>query len=649
MFEQTIETTIGHLGALVIGDAPGVTRREIARSSLPSGIRKMFDLDVERWVKEERERILVASHFRFDSDVASMIRDLSVHFRESAFFTREEFLAGLDRAVKLHFNYVCRPQWTMRRFIFADCENATVDSILSALDTFTEYEYYRIILREYFEKKDITVLHARKFEDLVASIDKELSRNLDTRKLAQLMQPVFEFFALGDRDDPTIDASERTIPIEAAILFYDDKDLATVVETLERSKELRGDITMHDLIMLLGEADIALSLDISTLISRHVDGHTAPAEVTASAAREYEIPEFGAFPTADSQEDLDEPALAAAFDDQSTTRAPVFAYDATDTPDQDFLADMSLDSSEAPLDMDPDSHDPAVSTPMEALASTLPDEFEAVLRDDRPGEEPENDLSFDDAETDTTLQSPYSIDGVSFQEEVLSSETEADERTEGYLDDPTGISRISTGSGQVQGDEISLDNIVLSDQTSVIPDHPDMHDPSSYAMGDLETTSLVMSLDDLIAGVPVEKETYKEDILAALELDSLDDDASPAQPGASSSTLDSVMQQDPGKQSVARVESVAEDVVAPGEIIARYGDLQALISAADRKRYVRKLFGRSESSYDQAIAALNGKATWREASEAIDELFLKHEVDLYSRVAVKFTDDVYKRYMTKKV
>jgi hypothetical protein len=84
------------------------------------------------------------------------------------------------------------------------------------------------------------------------------------------------------------------------------------------------------------------------------------------------------------------------------------------------------------------------------------------------------------------------------------------------------------------------------------------------------------------------------------------------------------------------------------EIIATYGDLKTLIPAAEKKKYVRKLFEKSEDAYDRSIDALNAKPTWREASELIDELFFKNNIDMYSRVAVTFTDEVYKRYHRKK-
>jgi hypothetical protein len=647
MFEQAIETTIGHLGSLVIGDAHGVTRNEIAHSSLPAGIKKMFDLDVERWVKEEQVRILASPHFHFDSELDSMIRDLSVNFRDSAYFTREEFLAGLDRAVKLHFNYVCRPQWTMRQFIFADCENASADSILAALETFTEYEYYRIILREYFEKKAITTLHARKFEDLVSSIDKELCRNLDTRKLAQLMQPVFEFFALGDGENASIDAGERTIPIEAAILFYDDKDLATVVETLERCKEQRGDATMHDLIMLLGEADIALSLDISTLISRHVDGHRAETEVSASAAREYEIPEFDAFSASDSQEVFGDHFLDTEVDEASVSLGD--DLEETELPGSVILTDTALDFSDAPDAKEGYFADHSTSSQFNALDAVLPDEFESVLGEDELVDDAMTDLTIGFSDASVSPPSPYSLEEDLVQDAVYSSESVSNDSPEETRLDTFDILPSRVVSGEIVGDEISLDNIILSDQTSVLPDHQGAGYDSGFATGDSETTSLVMSLDDLIAGVPIEKETYKEDILAALELDSLDDDVSPVATGASPPVHDKVARVGGSERPFLRNEASAEDSSASAEIIARYGDLHSLINAADRKRYVRKLFGRDEAVYERAITLLNGKASWREASECIDELFVRHEVDLYSRLAVKFTDDVYKRYMTKKV
>ncbi len=86
----------------------------------------------------------------------------------------------------------------------------------------------------------------------------------------------------------------------------------------------------------------------------------------------------------------------------------------------------------------------------------------------------------------------------------------------------------------------------------------------------------------------------------------------------------------------------------PAAVIAKFGDLQQLISSSDKKKYMKKIFSRNEERYAQAIDMLNSKPTWKEASEYIDEIFLTNDVDMYSRVAVHFTDEIYKRYLPKK-
>jgi hypothetical protein len=73
-----------------------------------------------------------------------------------------------------------------------------------------------------------------------------------------------------------------------------------------------------------------------------------------------------------------------------------------------------------------------------------------------------------------------------------------------------------------------------------------------------------------------------------------------------------------------------------------------MIPPSEKKKYIRKLFDKNDDAYERSIDALNAKPNWREASELIDELFFSNNIDMYSRVAVTFTDEVYKRYQKRK-
>jgi hypothetical protein len=95
-------------------------------------------------------------------------------------------------------------------------------------------------------------------------------------------------------------------------------------------------------------------------------------------------------------------------------------------------------------------------------------------------------------------------------------------------------------------------------------------------------------------------------------------------------------------------EEIEGNGVSSEAVIREFGDLNQLLTVADRKKYSKKLFNKNEEAFTRALQVLNGKTTWRQASEYIDELFIKHDIDMYSRLAVKFTDDIYKRYANKK-
>lgn len=73
-----------------------------------------------------------------------------------------------------------------------------------------------------------------------------------------------------------------------------------------------------------------------------------------------------------------------------------------------------------------------------------------------------------------------------------------------------------------------------------------------------------------------------------------------------------------------------------------------MITLSDRKKIIKRVFKGSEENYEKAIAALNQKQTWREASLYLDqEVFRRYDVDEYSMEAVKLTDTVFDRHFNK--
>ncbi len=89
------------------------------------------------------------------------------------------------------------------------------------------------------------------------------------------------------------------------------------------------------------------------------------------------------------------------------------------------------------------------------------------------------------------------------------------------------------------------------------------------------------------------------------------------------------------------------DVVSE-KIKGKYlADLNTMISRKQQKKFIKKVFKKDERHYQKFIDYLNGVATWKQASAAIDDLLYQTGVNPYARDALELSDLVYNRYFPK--
>ncbi|MDT8322482.1 MAG: hypothetical protein RRA94_00110 [Bacteroidota bacterium] len=689
MFERKIEETIAFLLKETIADQDSITSRQIFASEIPEALKRMFEQDVDIWVVEERARMTQSPHFRYeDSDIVGLFEQIILRVREHAVFSRNEYVERLEKNVKLLFNYLCRPQWTLQKYLFADREHAATDDIVDGLRYFWNYEYYRIILQEYFNKKDLTVMQARKFGELLNHIDSEVVRNFDSRKLAHLAEPIFTLFSIGSGSE------EKFVPVEALSIFFDDKNLLSIVERLDREKELREQITLHDLVMVISEVDFTMSFDISAIVNEHVhQAGVMKPERNVTAGEDFEVPEI----TAPEHEEEDRREIGHEDGD----------LDFVITDEEDAVVEQhydSIPSMEDDLLLEEDAVDE------DALATTIEAE-EQYAAEDTADTETDDALRISDEEyieDDDSMQDDFPSDAGAYGETLLEDNEELpdmddyDSTVETILDIEQQLEEQDTipdlsleGEQEDENEDYALVEEEMHDSSgaqyggnaghagagsSVLDDLPDIsleeEEDSSPEPGednaeldidwekeaedipdmDLEETADEGKAlpDDSIPGISLENEDQlkpAEELLGELDLDLDDLDEKESPSPRRHNDIPIVEEEVPEARSSARTEEPTDDDTPSRpvqEVVAEFGDLKQLIPAGDRKKYVKKLFRKDDEAFDRAMNVLNGKATWREASEYIDELFIKHDVDMYSRLAVKFTDDVYKRYLNEK-
>jgi hypothetical protein len=546
MFEQNIEKVTQHLINTTIGTRATISLGQISSSSIPTAVKHFFDVDSDKWVEEEKQRLLQAPHFDYsDNDVIRMFHEFVVGAKERVTFARDEFVEALDQHVKLIFNYVCRPQYTLVKYVFSNSENAVTGHIVNAMQYFVDYEYFHVIVKEYLVSKSIRSMSMEKFENLLLTIDNELVRNFDSWKLAHLTKPVFDLFNVG------VEAETELAPLEALTVFFADKNLNEIVDRLDEEKQHRSQISMHDLIMLLGESDYTLTTDIGVLFTRHAGV----------------IPKHTEIPSAERREKQRETDMQNLLDSVMETTAP---DNKLYLMEEDGFSDASVQAPEKN------------STEEEKLT-----EGSLFIQDLSQGP--------------TSDESTYETSLIEGMEQVNPMSPEL------RLTDDQELFRATEPNETIAADG----NRELEERTDAI-------------LKDDNESQFIITVEDSIPDIRMHDEETEQSVqvvLQAVDTNRLGDET----------TVD----------STTRGDDVSTSMLQDGS------DLHNTIPLKSRRKYVKRIFKKSDQAYDNAIEILNRTKTWREASAYLDEIFLKHDIDMYSRIAVKFTDEIYKRYLPK--
>lgn len=248
MLEQETELIKQIIVEATLGSRDSVKLSEILTAELPRGIKAYMTAEVTKLLEEDcnrSQRLAQVAQGLGGTEAAerSVLRTLATAYPLS----RTEFLALVDNAVHFTENYVCRPQWTLRQFLFENSDTISVARLARAFEYVVDYAYYRELLLRYAYRKGWHQLSADQFAALLARIDEEVVKQHSPRELALLAKPIYDFLLLGDA------SMTRPIPLGAVLVFYEDKKMMAVKEYIERicAVRSRSQLSMNELIGIL--------------------------------------------------------------------------------------------------------------------------------------------------------------------------------------------------------------------------------------------------------------------------------------------------------------------------------------------------------------------------------------------------------------
>ena len=275
IFETEIEQIKHVVRARTIGEAESITLREILASRIHPAIKAYFKAEVYRNLQEERQLETRSKKFPYSiPEVVSLQQQedllLMVHYQ----FNQHEFDTLLDQAVHFTFNFLCRPQFTLVEFLFENQRRMSVTSIERKLTYCADYEYYSVLLRRYFAERGLTEISFEEFKMLLRKIDAEVVSRHSSRELADMTKAIIGFVE-AVQDGARAAEWPRTLPINAAIVFFEDKELEEVKLRLEYERD-------HNKLTNIDVSKLAEIIDDV----RSITSGNAPTRVVAEITRE---------------------------------------------------------------------------------------------------------------------------------------------------------------------------------------------------------------------------------------------------------------------------------------------------------------------------------------------------------------------------
>lgn len=577
MFERVIAQTIQRITAETLQERSLIPLADILQDPrIPARIKPFFETEVHWWLYNDH--LARAANKRFDYDnpeLASLITYLEqVQFRHAR-FEREEFTSVLDSGVKLTYNYLCRPQTTLKWYIFRGQPVKPLNEVMLRFGAFSDYEYFRTVFIDWVDRKrserpTFDAISAAEFERVIRRTDDQILLNCTVEELLDIMQPLFEFIGEGD---------EQRVPVDALVIFFDDKNIKKLVDQLEDYRDRGG-----------------------TEVGR--EGFVALLDELLSSADEEPETDFSEVYQNDELDDVVRMHL------QGGTRGDA------DMPGED--GDMAAwESRIDDIAREEESAGKRYSYPDSTTMPEEPgEEYAGEGEDGVPAPRAEQDIRHADAR-------PTDDAGAAEPDLIVGDLDGELEEVEPPSFEPTPT---PGAKGTGAGTQADLDFEWPVEETAPLPEFEQLED----VHGSREEEPSVNGLH--FAGIEPERPGGAGDA------------------GENRAAGEASYADDAGALLTEMMPAVERDVDEPTpelhpDVAPRMSDVRRFIDASLERKVLKKIFAKNRADYEAALDRLNGAPNWRLASQILDEIFIRYNVDPYSRTAIRFTDSIYGRYL----
>jgi hypothetical protein len=237
IFESDIISIINTVRAKTIGVEDGIVLKRVLTADIHPAIKAYFKAEVEKILSQERGLEHRSKRLPYSlPEAVSLQQRIDMLLVQNYHFGRQECESLLDESVHFQFNYLCRPQWTLLNFIVGEQRRVASEIIEKRLRYCVDYRYFPEIIGRYIVDHGLAEVTYEEFKSLLERIDREVMAQHSSLELAHMTRALFEFVESG-KMEPSAEFEKQTLPVNAAVVFFDDKQRADIRTRLEFERD----------------------------------------------------------------------------------------------------------------------------------------------------------------------------------------------------------------------------------------------------------------------------------------------------------------------------------------------------------------------------------------------------------------------------
>ncbi|MDQ1265601.1 MAG: hypothetical protein QG635_752, partial [Bacteroidota bacterium] len=255
MFESDIENVVLYLSDSINHIAGKISLSDLIENDYIDKSYKTYLIADSEWnFRKEKKARSSSPYFDFSDEETAELNDrLFELMKKNICFNSSRLEEVISSAAKVRLNILLRPQTTLKWFVFRGAATMQISEIVQRLRYFSDYYYLIDGFGNWAEKRNIPLdsedfISVVEFEKVIRDIDNESVFDLSLDEFADLLDPMFDYFNTG-KDT----SAEPSVPIEALIIFHDDKGITPVAQALgnEYKKQGRFYITKSDFVKFM--------------------------------------------------------------------------------------------------------------------------------------------------------------------------------------------------------------------------------------------------------------------------------------------------------------------------------------------------------------------------------------------------------------